>query len=59
MQAGVHTVGYVLSNMPRPDMPRPDMPRRMRIAGRVPPDAGPCQFCALYCEGDMPVLRLK
>ena len=37
----------------------PGMLRRMRIAGRVPPDAGPCQFCALYCEGDMPVLRLK
>lgn len=54
MRCQTCSVGYSL-----PDMPLLDMHRRMRIAGRVPPDAGPCQFCALYCEGDMPVLRLK
>ncbi len=36
----------------------PAMHRRMRIAD-VFRGMLACQFCALYCEGDMPVLRLK
>ena len=52
---------------PRPSIVRANFEERYesegpgRMAGEASLSAAmPCrQFCALYCEGDMPVLRLK